>query len=237
MKLYLTSYRTGNDSGRLLAMVAPRGRVAVISNALDLISTEARLAYAARGGFVVQEWFRDQGLDVVDLDLRAFFGEGRPVERALDDLDLVWAVGGNAFLLLRAIRQSGLEIPLRRRLTENSIVYGGWSAGACVAGATLRGLHMMDEPYAVADGYDAEPQWQGMGLIDCTIVPHFRSDHPESGPAERAIAWLTETGLAFRTLADGESIIIDEPRRHGADLTPRTRRDSYSGADVCPQHH
>jgi dipeptidase E len=210
MRLYLTSYQMGDDSDRLLAMIAPRGRVAVVSNALDLISLEDRRAYAARTNFEVHAWFRSRGLQTSDLDLRSFFGGGGAVEHALDRVDLVWATGGNAFLLLRAIRQSGLEAPLKRRLKENSLAYGGWSAGACVAGATLRGVHLMDEPYAVGDGYEPKPQWDAMRLVDYAIVPHFRSDHPESALAERAAAWLTRRALPFRTLRDGESIIMDE---------------------------
>lgn len=210
MKLYLTSYRMGNDSDQLLAMVAPRGRVAIISNALDLISEQARRDYAARGGFLAHDWFRSRGLHAVDVDLRTFFGRDGSVERDLDETDLVWVIGGNSFLLLRAIRQSGLETPLKRRLAENSIVYGGWSAGTCVAGTTLKGVHLMDDPHAVADGYDPEPQWEGMRLVDHAIVPHFQSEHPELDAAERAAAWLNQKNIPFRTLRDGESIIIDK---------------------------
>jgi dipeptidase E len=199
----------GDESDRLLAMVAPRGRVAIVANALDLISERDRLEYAARTGFLVQDWFRNRGLDVCDLDLRAFFGGQGSVERALEKVDLVWATGGNAFLLLRAIRQSGLEGALKRRLTENSIVYGGWSAGSCVAGSTLKGVHLMDEPYRVAAGYDPAPQWQGMGLVDYAIVPHFRSNHSEADMAEMAATWLGQQAISFRALRDGESIIID----------------------------
>lgn len=154
MRLYLTSYRMGHDTDRLLAMVGSDARVAVIQNALDLVSEQERRAYAARTTFRVHDWFGSRGLRVVDLDLRDYFSDPRSVGHALDAIDLLWATGGNAFLLLRAIRQSGLEVPLRHRLDENSIVYGGWSAGACVAGATLKGVHLMDEPYAVADGYE-----------------------------------------------------------------------------------
>jgi len=209
MKLYLTSERMGDDSDRLLAMITPRGRVAVVSNALDLISEEARRAYVARGGFVVQDWFRNHGFEVIDLDLRTYFNNGS-IDAALGPVDLVWATGGNSFLLLRAIRQSGLEASLKRRLAENSISYGGWSAGACVAGSSLRGIHLMDDPVSVANGYDPEPQWAGMGLVDYVIVPHFRSAHPESNAAERASAWLGQQNIPFRTLRDGESIITNE---------------------------
>lgn len=125
MRLYLTSYRMGDDSDRLLEMVGRGACVAVIQNALDLISVEDRRAYTARTSFEVHEWFQGRRLQVVDLDLRDFFGDRSSVEHALEGIDLVWATGGNALLLLHAIRQSGLEAPVKRRLADNSIVYGG----------------------------------------------------------------------------------------------------------------
>ena len=208
MRLYLTSYRMGHDADRLLAMVGSDARV--IQNALDLISEQERRAYAARTTFRVHDWFGSRGLRVVDLDLRDYFSDPRSVGHALDAIDLLWATGGNAFLLLRAIRQSGLEVPLKHRLDENSIVYGGWSAGACVAGATLKGVHLMDEPYAVADGYDPDPEWEGMNLVDYTVIPHFESEHPEAKAAGTATEWLKARRIPFRALRDGESIIVDD---------------------------
>lgn len=71
----------------------------------------------------------------------------------------------------------------------------------------------MDEPFAVTEGYALEPAWEGMGLVDYTIVPHFRSEHSESAAADTAADWLDEQGLPFRTLRDGETIIVDEPTR------------------------
>ena len=203
MKLYLTSERMGDDSDRLLAMITPRGRVAVVSNALDLISEEARRAYAARGGFVVHDWFRNHGLEVIDLDLRTYFNNGS-IDAALDRVDLVWATGGNSFLLLRAIRQSGLEVSLKRRLAENSITYGGWSAGACVAGSSLRGIHLMDDPVSVANGYDPEPQmgWHGARRLRHRSTLSIRASGVErcrtrvglAGTAEHPVPHLARRG-------------------------------------------
>lgn len=198
----------GDEAARLLSLAGRGARVAVISNALDYISPDARQAYADNGGFMAEDWFMEHGLTVSQLDLRSHIGSPR-IEKALDGIDLVWAVGGNAFLLLRAIRQSGLEPVLKRRLAENSLMYGGWSAGACVAGSSLRGIHLMDEPFRIAEGYEPDPQWVGMGLIDQVIVPHFESDHAEATAAAMAAAYLKGEGISFQPLRDGETIIVD----------------------------
>ena len=210
MRLYLSSYRMGDEGDRLVAMAGRSARVAVISNALDSVPSEARQAYADKGGFMVQDWFMERGLSVCDLDLREYFDRPAQIDRALSDIDLVWAIGGNAFLLLRAMRQSGLEAVLKRRLADNSLMYGGWSAGACVAGNSLHGVHLMDEPYRLADGYKFEPEWFGLGLVETVIVPHFASDHAESAAADLAVAHLEAAGIPFRTLRDGETIIVDD---------------------------
>jgi len=199
----------GDDADRLLSMAGPQARVGVITNALDYIPAEAQRAFRENGGFMADHWFRERGLTVSQLDLRTYFGRAAQVERALDDIDLVWAVGGNAFLLLRAMRQSGFEPVLKRRLAEDSLMYGGWSAGACVAGSSLQGIHLMDEPERLADGYEPEPQWVGLGLVDRVIVPHFASDHPEAAGAAMAAEYLEVEGIPFQALRDGETIIVN----------------------------
>ena len=46
MRLYLSSYRFGSAVERLTALVPPGARVAMVSNALDLVPEEARRSYA-----------------------------------------------------------------------------------------------------------------------------------------------------------------------------------------------
>lgn len=206
MRLYLSSYRTGEAFERLLDLAGRSCRAVVISNALDLIPAAEREAYARKVHDPVAE-LRQAGLEADPLDLRDYFGRPEALDAELAGVGLVWAVGGNAFLLRRALRQSGLDAILARRLEEDSLVYGGWSAGACVAGSTLRGLHLMDEPQALAPGYDRDIIWDGMGLVDFAIVPHFASAHAEAAAAGEAAAYLAKGAVAYRTLRDGEAIL------------------------------
>lgn len=206
MRLYLSSYRFGSASDWLIALVPAGARVAVVSNALDLVPDESRRSYARNVHDPLAD-LAEMGFAPFDLDLRRWFGDAAGLERELADVGLVWAVGGNAFLLRRAMAQSGLDAIVRRRLAEDSLAYGGWSAGACVAGPTLRGVDLMDAPDEVADGYDRAPIYEGLGLVDFVIVPHFASDHPEADAATVAAAWLANQGLAHRTLRDGEAIV------------------------------
>lgn len=206
MRLYLSSFRMGDDFGRLIDALPGGAPVAVISNAVDYIPREDRLAYA-RDVFDPVAHFQSFGLAASDLDLRDYFGRSAELELALAKVRLVWANGGNAFLLRRAMAQSGLDRILRERVAAGTLIYGGWSAGSVVAGPTLKGFEFMDDPEMVAEGYAPTPVWDGLELVDFSIVPHFRSDHPEADAAARAVAWMAEQGLPFRALRDGEAII------------------------------
>ena len=206
MRLYLSSYRFGAAMGRLVDLVGAGARIAVVSNALDLISEESRRAYARNVHDPLAD-LAERGFAPFDLDLRDYFGRPDALDQALEGVGMVWAVGGNAFLLRRAMAQSGLDAILARRLARDDLVYGGWSAGACVAGASLRGIDLMDEPEAVAEGYDPAPIYDGLGFVDFVIVPHFASDHPEADAARLAAAWLADRDIAHRTLRDGEAIV------------------------------
>lgn len=218
MRLYLASSRTGATFPELLRMAGPGARVAVVSNALDAIPQESRDAYA-RTVFDPVAHFRDCGLEAEDLDLRRYFRRAKALAEALVQVDLVWAVGGNAFLLRRAMRQSGFDAIVPGLVWANRLIYGGWSAGACVAGPTLRGLDLMDDPAELADGYDPEPVWEGLGLIDGAIVPHYGSDHPEAEAAGAAAAWMRDHAVPHRTLRDGDVLV-----QTGEDLELRVGR-------------
>jgi dipeptidase E len=212
MRLYLASFRTGDSFPELLRMAGAGARTAVISNAVDFIPQADRDAYA-RNVFDPVADFRAHGLDAFDLDLRGYFGRPEALAAELAATRLVWAVGGNAFLLRRAMRQSGFDAVAPGLVWAERLVYGGWSAGSCVAAMSLRGLELMDDPQVLADGYDPDPIWEGLGLVEAAIVPHYRSDHPEAGAAEAAAAWMTTHRIPHRTLRDGDVLI-----QHGETL-------------------
>lgn len=204
VKLYLSSYRLGSRFSDLRRQLEDKAKVAVISNALDYISPDKRAKYR---GFNVTTAFREVGLDAYDVDLRHFFGRSNDLQVALSDTRLVWAVGGNSFILRRALRQSGLDEILLQRIAEGSLIYGGWSAGACVAGSSLRGIHLMDNPPLAPEDYEPEIMWDGLGLVDFVIVPHVWSIHPETLGAHAAVRWLRAEQLPFKALRDGEVIV------------------------------
>lgn len=210
MRLFLASYRFGDHADALVDLVGgPGARVAVISNALDFIPSEARIAYA-RTVYDQMAALDDLGLKPFDLDLRSHFHAPEGLANALDAADLVWVTGGNTFLLRRAMALSGFDRLIGPRLAADRLAYGGYSAGAVVAGPHLRGLQLMDPPDVIAEGYpqSAAPIWEGLGLTPLPIVPHYRSDHPESADAERVAARHAAAGEPCQLLSDSEVLVV-----------------------------
>jgi dipeptidase E len=144
-----------------------------------------------------------------EVDLRDYFGGSGGLAEALENTGLIWISGGNAFLLRRAMRQSGFDSLIHELLAADRLVYAGFSAAACCAGPTLRGLEHVDDPEAEAEGYASGTVWEGLGLIDRNIAVHHRSDHPEAALIERTISFYRRHGMAHVALRDGQALVVD----------------------------
>jgi dipeptidase E len=204
LRLFLASMFMGNHGDRLVSMAGRAARVALIPNALDNFPG-ARAEYMKS---TVYPLFGQHGFRAEQLDLSDYFARPSALAEDLEDFDLVWAIGGNSFLLRRAMRQSGFDHTIRTLLETTSMIYGGWSAGAVVAGSDLFGIDHVDDPHATAPGYlPGEPLWEGLGLIDCSLVPHVDSDHPESAAAGQSVSLIRASGRRVQTLGDGDVLI------------------------------
>ncbi len=206
MRLYLSSYRLGDRAGALLALVGTGSRAAVISNARDGIPAAAREQYREELYDPCRE-LAALGISASEVDLRDFFVQKEGLSKELLRYDLVWVIGGNAFTLRRAMKQSGFDTVITQMLDHDDIAYGGFSAGAVVAGPSLDGFEIMDDPGELPVGYGNEPVREGLNLIDFAIIPHYRSNHPEAGAAARCARHFARNKRSFRVLRDGEAIV------------------------------
>lgn len=204
MRLYISSYRLGNYSDKLVNLMSENKHAAIIMNAVDY-KTELE-----RKERFYQETKDLQALGIVteEIDLRKYFGKPEDLEEKLKRFGLVWVRGGNSFLLLRAMRQSRFDMVITKLLKNDSIVYGGYSAGVVVLSPTLKGIDLVDDPHVLAAGYNQQVPYDGLNIIDFAIAPHYQSNHPESAAIDRVVEYYKKNKIKYKTLQDGEVIVI-----------------------------
>jgi dipeptidase E len=205
LRLYLSSFDIGNRPDELVAL-APQGRVGLVMNALDN-RPQGRTAWRTRQADRLQEL----GFAVEELDLRDFFGSPETVGLRLDGLDMVWINGGNTFILRRAMRASGFDRAIVDRLRGDRIAYAGFSAATVILAPSLRGLEIVDDPADVPPGYPEPTDWEGLAILPFSVVVHWRSNHAESAAVEGEAAFYEREGIAYRTLRDGQALVVSGP--------------------------
>ena len=206
MKLYLSSYRLGNETDKLVSMIPENRRAAVIFNALDFSCDLERKRSTINREL---NGLAELGLDPEEFDLRPYFGKPELLKEKISRFGLIWAIGGNSFVLRRAMNQSGFDQFLIENRSNDTFVYAGYSAGTCVLAPTLRGIDLVDNPQIVPEGYQGDIIWEGLSLINYCIAPHYKSDHYESELIDKTVDYFLENKILFKALRDGEVIIIE----------------------------
>src|SRR4051812_34643410 len=125
MRLYLSSFDLGDKPEELVALAGSARRAAIIVNALDN-RPDRRAVWLKKQ----TEKLVDLGFSVTELDLRSYFGPSDKLKGILNEIDVVWINGGNAFVLRRAMKQSGFDVFIKSALARDEIVYAGFSAAA-----------------------------------------------------------------------------------------------------------
>ena len=206
MKFYLSSYKLGGETERLATLFPENRKTAYISNAGDSFTNSERKRRWEESDI---EDLSKLGLEVEHLDLREYFGKRDKLRTKTSEFGVIWVSGGNLFVLRQAFRLSGFDEIVNELARRRDILYGGYSAGVCVLAPTLRGIDIMDDLSAKPYGEQYETIWNGLGLINYSIVPHYKSDHPESEAASRVVEFMVENKMPFKALRDGEVIIIE----------------------------
>jgi dipeptidase E len=190
----------------LVAGAGSDGRVGVIANSIDEGAPEQR---AEAVGYELEQ-LRGLGLHPEEVDLREFADDERGLEAALKPFAGLWVRGGNVFALRHAMAISGADRLIPRLLDEDVLAYAGYSAGPCVLAPSLRGLELCDDPEVVSRLYDAEPLWDGLGVLDRAFVPHLDTPgQPESEVLGAVAEGYRRSGEPFWALRDGQVLVVD----------------------------
>jgi dipeptidase E len=205
MKLYLSSHRLGNHPEKFVSLFINTPRVAVIANAKDeLTSTDRQERVQAQ----IEE-LKLIGITGIGFDLRDF-NNSEQVKEKLKEFNGLWILGGNTFLLRRAMRDSGFDLIIKDLLASDGFVYAGYSAGSVLTGQTMKGLELVDDIETARIVSKKEIIWEGLGILPYTIIPHYKSDHPEAILVDNVVEYLIKENIPYKTLRDGEVIIITE---------------------------
>lgn len=208
MKFYLSSFKIGNEEQKLIDITeSGNKKLAYINNALDFATDLER---KNKSDAMDVSDLQRIGFAVDILDLKKYFHNPNGLEEKLDQYDVIWTRGGNTFVLAQAMRLSGFDVIAKKYYRDNkNILYGGYSAGVCILGPTLKGIHLADDPNQKPYGEEYQTIWEGLHILDYAIAPHYKSDHPESKDIERSIEYMIDNKIPFKALKDGEVIIIE----------------------------
>lgn len=210
MKLYLSSYKLGNDIELLKEWVKNNNKMLVIPNALDVFEDSER---KTNGILDKCKDLQELGFETQILDLRNYFNKEDELRSYLQDYNSFYVLGGNVFVLRQAMKLSGFDNYLNDISKLDNYLYAGFSAGICVLAKDLHGIHLADKPEKDPYNY-GNIIWDGIGIIDYMPVPHFDTpEHPESHLMYDVVKYLQDNNLPYQTLRDGDVIIEPEKNR------------------------
>jgi dipeptidase E len=207
MKLYLSSYKIGDEPDKLTGLFSANKRVGYVPNALDFTGADPERRKRHIESDIAS--LVDIGLEPELLDLREYFWKRETLENKIRALGGLWISGGNVFILRQAMKLSDLDTILETGSGLEDFVYGGYSAAGCVLSKSLRGYELVDD--ATDFPYDGQMEmiWDGLGLIDFAFLPHFDSEHPESAGVGDVKDYCIKNGIPYKTLRDGEALVIE----------------------------
>lgn len=208
MNYYLSSYKFGDHIEALKDLIPDNNKIGYISNAGDWVGHDVqRLSQR-----ITEEMaFLDTlGYRSEHLDLKTYFGKQNALKEKLDNLGGVWICGGNTFVLRQAMKLSGFDQLFSQLPSRKDFLYSGYSAGVCVLCDNLKPIDQVDDPFNFPYKGIDKPIYDGLGVFNYTILPHYKSHHFESEAIGKEVQRCIANKWPYKTLRDGEVIIIKE---------------------------
>ncbi len=198
MKYYLSSYKIGDFGHELLKMADDRP-LAYIPNALDHRPLDAQETNRQKN----MKDLNDLGVAFELVDLKDFFSDPEKLSKELEHYSGIWITGGNTFVLRQAMYLSKFDQAILN-LKSTPFLYSGFSAALCVLAPDLYGIQHVDDPGQLPYPQLKETIWSGLGILPYMILPHYKSNHPESADIDLDLAYCRIHGIPHRTISDGD---------------------------------
>lgn len=207
MKLFLTSqwllpeFRQAFE--QLIGKPLHQTKVVIIENGADDEPGEPSWMKNTRNSLI------DAGMAVTQLDLRQYTNrkDHEKLRIILSSANVIWIGGGNTFYLNWILRDSGAR-DLIIEMVRSGKIYAGGSAGAIVAGPTVKGFEAADDA-----SFAPELVLDGMALTDTVVLPHWgRGDY--GAIMEDIARQLTSTDHKIQPLTDGQAFVINHDEQH-----------------------
>ncbi len=203
MILYLSSNKLGNKTDFLKDWIENNSKkIVLITNARDAKIQNNEEKEKLNKNI---EMLKEIGFEVNILDLKEYFENNELLNKELKKYNSFCVIGGNVFVLRQAMKLSGFDQYLINNRDNNKLLYIGYSAGSCVLTKNLDGFQLVDEP--INPYNDEKIIYEGVGLLDYCIVPHYKSNHKESALIDDVVQYMQEKRIKYKALSDGDVII------------------------------
>lgn len=201
MKLFLSSMAISKEQGDAFARLVGKKpkdiRLALIENAADVYDDDSI-------DWVIEnrEAIKARGYKVELVDLREYKGRQLDLRSKLASKDVVWLGGGNTFYLRWILKDIGAD-KIITELVQNGLVYGGGSAGAIVAGPTLKFFENADDPKESPEVIN-----EGLNLSEKVVVPHIGNE--KFGDVVKKISKsLQQIGYKTIEITDDQALVVN----------------------------
>jgi dipeptidase E len=202
-KLFLMSMGISNEAfiafENLVGKKPAEIKIVMIENAADIVPGSENWLPAFRDPWIKRNYLINR------LDLREWIDPPREKElfQFMSMYDAIWIGGGHTYYL-RWIQKASCADRIIQKLVAEGKTYAGWSAGAVVAGPTIKHFDKMGD-----DANDSPEQiFTGLGLMPGIVVPHI--DHPDFAIGAQATSTaLRADGYQTIAMKDGDFLVFD----------------------------
>ena len=156
-----------------------------------------------------ESWQKDDRKSLVNAGFKVFdftiTGKTKEaIAKEVKNVDVIYFTGGNTFYLLEQIQLTKSDEVFRKAVSTGKI-YIGTSAGSIIAGPDIFPVYRLDKAREAKKlrGYN------GLGLVDFVVLPHWGSNHFKSLYLKQRLAHTYNTKNKLIILNDYQYIQVE----------------------------